>query len=65
MGACSRKQFVEAINPVSPDERLGGSIMGAMWSVMNGCEYLRVHEVRPYAQAVDVWNGILARRLGS
>jgi len=61
MGACSRKQLVEAISPVPPDERLGGSILAALWCVLNGCEYLRVHEVRPYAQAIDVWNGIASR----
>jgi dihydropteroate synthase len=61
MGACSRKQLVEAISPVPPDERLGGSIVAALWSVLSGCHYLRVHEVRPYAQAIDVWNGIMAQ----
>jgi dihydropteroate synthase len=60
MGACSRKQLVEAISPVKPEERLGGSIAAALWSVLNGCDYLRVHEVRPYAQMLDVWNGIMA-----
>ncbi len=63
MAACSRKLFVEAVCPVGPDERLGGSIMGAMWCVLNGCKYLRVHDVRPYAQALDVWNCIMAKKL--
>jgi dihydropteroate synthase len=61
MAACSRKQFVEAISPVPPPERLGGSIVGALWCVLNGCSYLRVHEVRPHAQALDVWNAIMAQ----
>lgn len=61
MSACSRKQFVEAISPVSPEERLGGSIVGALWSVLNGCQYLRVHEVRPFAQMLDVWNAVMTR----
>lgn len=63
MSACSRKQLVEAISPVPPTERLGGSIVAALWSVMNGCKFLRVHEVRPYAQAIDVWNGIVAKSI--
>ena len=63
MSACSRKQFVEAISPVPPDERLGGSIVGSLWSVLAGCTYLRVHEIRPYAQMLDVWNAIIARSL--
>lgn len=61
MAACSRKLFVEAISPVKPEERLGGSVMGTMWCVLNGCKYIRVHEVRPYAQALDVWNCIASR----
>ena len=63
MSACSRKQFVEAVSPVPPGERLGGSIVGSLWSVLSGCEYLRVHEVRPYAQMLDVWAGIMSRYL--
>ncbi|WP_225731029.1 MULTISPECIES: dihydropteroate synthase [unclassified Nocardia] len=61
MSACSRKQFVEAVCPVPPAERLGGSIVGSLWSVLAGCRYLRVHEVRPYAQMLDVWNAIMSR----
>ncbi|MFI9411927.1 dihydropteroate synthase [Nocardia gamkensis] len=61
MSACSRKQFVEAISPVPPGDRLGGSIVGSLWSVLAGCRYMRVHEVRPYAQMLDVWNGIMSR----
>ncbi|WP_331757844.1 dihydropteroate synthase (plasmid) [Nocardia sp. NBC_01377] len=61
MSACSRKQFVEAISPVPPEERLGGSLTGSLWSVLAGCRYLRVHEVRPYAQMLDVWNAITSR----
>ncbi|WP_429428484.1 dihydropteroate synthase [Nocardia sp. GAS34] len=63
MSACSRKQFVEAVSPVPPKDRLGGSIAGSLWSVMaGGCTYLRVHEVRPYAQMLDVWAGIESYR---
>jgi len=29
--------------------------------MINGCSFIRVHEVRPYAQAIDVWNCINAR----
>lgn len=63
MAACSRKLFVEAVSPVPPTERLGGSIMGTMWCVTHGCKYIRVHEVRPYAQALDVWNCIMAKMI--
>lgn len=63
MAACSRKLFVEAVSPVPPDERLGGSIVGTLWCVLHGCKYIRVHEVRPYAQALDVWNCIMSKTL--
>ena len=65
MAACSRKLFVEAVSPVPPDERLGGSIVGTLWCVLHGCKYIRVHEVRPYAQALDVWNCIVAKVEGN
>ncbi|MFE3105265.1 dihydropteroate synthase [Nocardia tengchongensis] len=59
MSACSRKQLVQAVSPVPPDQRLGGSIVASMWSVIaGGCRYLRVHEVQPYAQMLDVWDAI-------
>lgn len=58
MAPISRRQFIEAIDPVGPEQRLGGSIAAGLWAVMSGCEFLRVHEVRPYAQAIDVWNAI-------
>lgn len=61
MSACSRKQFVEAVSPVPPGDRLGGSIVGSLWSVLAGCHYIRVHEVQPYAQMLDVWNAIMNR----
>jgi dihydropteroate synthase len=63
MSACSREQFVEAISPVGPQGRLGGSLVGSLWWVLAGCTYLRVHEVRPHAQMLDVWNGIMSRYL--
>jgi len=59
MAPISRRQFIEGIDPVGPDLRLGGSIAAALWAAVSGCTYLRVHEVRPYTQAIDVWNAIL------
>jgi dihydropteroate synthase len=60
MAPVSRRQFIEAVDPVGPELRLGGSIAAALWAAVSGCSYLRVHEIRPYAQAIDVWNAILS-----
>lgn len=59
----SRKSFIEGVHPGPPEARLGGSIVAALWGVLQGVSYLRVHEVRPYAQALDVWNAIMTKAL--
>lgn len=55
----SRKGFIRAVAPSTVENLLGGSIVAALWAVVNGARYLRVHEAMPYAQALDVWNAIL------
>jgi dihydropteroate synthase len=60
MVSCSRKGFIEAVSPVPPEERIGGSVAAGLWAALHGADYLRVHEIRPFAQALDVFNAILA-----
>jgi dihydropteroate synthase len=55
----SRKGFIRAVAPSTVEELLGGSVVAALWAVLNGARYLRVHEAKPYAQALDVWNAIV------
>jgi dihydropteroate synthase len=56
----SRKAFIGALDGRQDpaDERLGGSIAGALWSVQAGVAALRVHDVRETVQALRVWAAI-------
>ena len=57
MGA-SRKSFIGKIDGSTADDRLGGSLAAALYSVMQGADILRVHDVSETAQAVKVWEAI-------
>ena len=57
MGA-SRKSFIGKIDGSSADDRLGGSLAAAMYSIAQGADILRVHDVSETAQAVKVWGAI-------
>ena len=57
MGA-SRKSFIGRIDGSSADDRIGGSIAAALWSVKMGASILRVHDVAQTVQAVRVWEAI-------
>lgn len=55
----SRKSFIGALDGGAPaDERLGGSIAGAMWGAASGVAAVRVHDVRETVQALRVWQAI-------
>ncbi|HZZ67513.1 MAG TPA: dihydropteroate synthase [Phenylobacterium sp.] len=60
----SRKSFISAVDGggVSADERLGGSIAGALWGAQAGVAAVRVHDVRQTVQALRVWQAIAAAR---
>ncbi|QDU85500.1 Dihydropteroate synthase [Planctomycetes bacterium Pla163] len=56
----SRKSFVGALSGVAtPNERLAGSLAAATLLAERGASALRVHDVAPTAQALDVARGIL------
>lgn len=57
MGA-SRKSFIGRIDGSRADDRLGGSLAAALWSVQSGADILRVHDVAQTVQAVRVWEMI-------
>ena len=40
------------------EDRLGGSIASALWSINKGVEILRVHDVKETIQAIRVWTQI-------
>lgn len=57
MGA-SRKSFIGRIDGSTADDRLGGSLAAVLWSVSNGADILRVHDVPETVQAIKVWQAI-------
>jgi dihydropteroate synthase len=55
----SRKSFIGAVDAGSgPDDRLGGSLAGALWGALAGVAAVRVHDVRQTVQALRVWRAI-------
>ena len=50
----SRKRFINAVAPSSPDERLGGSIASHLMAVNNGASIVRAHDVAETVQALRV-----------
>ena len=50
----SRKRFINAVTPSSPDQRLGGSIASHLEAVKNGAAIVRVHDVAETVQALRV-----------
>jgi dihydropteroate synthase len=55
----SRKSFIGRLDgAASADQRLGGSIAGALWGAAAGVAAVRVHDVRETVQALRVWQAI-------
>lgn len=54
----SRKSFIGALSPGSPDQRLGGSLAGALWAFSKGASVFRVHDVGETVQALKVWKAL-------
>jgi dihydropteroate synthase len=56
----SRKSFISALDGGGRDanQRLGGSIAGALWGAAAGVAAVRVHDVRETVQALRVWEAI-------
>ncbi len=56
----SRKRFIRTIDDtaVEADDRLGGSLAGALWGACRKVAAVRVHEVRETVQALKVWDAI-------
>jgi dihydropteroate synthase len=50
----SRKRFINAVAPSSPDQRLGGSIASHLAAVANGAAIVRAHDVAETVQSLRV-----------
>lgn len=61
----SRKGFIRIVAPSSTDDLIAGSVVAGLWATLAGVRYLRVHDPKPYAQAIDVWNGLVGASSGS
>lgn len=55
---CSRKRFIGVLDgePLA-DQRLAGSVAGALKGAMQGAQILRVHDAAATRQALNVWFG--------
>ena len=54
----SRKSFIGDVTGADIDSRLAGSIAANMYSVMNGAEILRVHDVKETVWMLDIISAI-------
>ena len=56
----SRKRFIRSIDEtaIQAEDRLGGSLAGALWGAAKGVAAVRVHDVRETVQALKVWSAI-------
>ena len=58
----SRKRFINAVVPSKPQDRLAGSLAGAVLAVLEGAAIARVHDVAETVQALRVAAAIRAAR---
>jgi len=58
----SRKRFINAVSPSKPQDRLAGSLAGAVLAVLDGAAIVRVHDVAETVQALRVAAAIRATR---
>jgi dihydropteroate synthase len=58
----SRKRFINAVSPSAPQDRLPGSLAGAVLAVLEGAAIVRVHDVAETVQALRVATAIRAAR---
>ena len=58
----SRKRFINAVVPSAPQDRLPGSLAGAVLAVLEGAAIVRVHDVAETVQALRVATAIRAAR---
>jgi dihydropteroate synthase len=58
----SRKRFISAVTPSSPDKRIGGSLAAHLAAVKNGAAIVRAHDVAETVQALRVVAAIEAAR---
>lgn len=58
----SRKRFIGTILEAEVDHRLFGTLGANLFTLAHGADILRVHDVKPHREALDVWMAIDAER---
>jgi len=56
--ALSRKSMIGHVTGREPDQRLGGSIAGALAGIVRGAAMVRVHDVAQTVDAIRVWQTV-------
>ncbi|NYT69142.1 dihydropteroate synthase [Pusillimonas noertemannii] len=56
--ALSRKSMIGHVTGREPDQRLGGSIAGALAGIVRGAAMVRVHDVAQTVDAIKVWQTV-------
>ena len=56
--ALSRKTMIGHVTGKEPDQRLGGSIAGALAGIARGAAMVRVHDVAQTVDAINVWQAV-------
>ena len=55
----SRKRFIKSLSGVNDSkERLGGTISSVLYTLMQGVQILRVHDVNEVKQSIKVFNSL-------
>lgn len=60
MIGASRKSFIGAVLGLPVEDRLEGSLAAAVWSVINGANILRVHDVAETVRSVKIARAIMS-----
>lgn len=59
LSGLSRKRFIgEILDVTQADERVIGSVVGHLFSIQQGANIVRVHDVKATAEAIKIWKAI-------
>lgn len=59
LAGLSRKSMIGAVLDKPVEQRLLGSVVGALLAAQNGAKILRVHDVAETADALKIWQAML------
>ncbi|MBQ9990145.1 MAG: dihydropteroate synthase [Lachnospiraceae bacterium] len=61
----SRKSVIGLTLNVEPEERLIGTVVTGVFGILQGCSFLRVHDIKAHAQAIKMAEAILGQMQNS